>query len=78
MKRALLAGIELEYEVYGDGAPVVLIHPGIFAKWFDPLIRESSLAGRNPFCTITALDAQAAAAWQVPSVLRTTPGMHGC
>ena len=47
MKRAALDGVELEYEVYGDGEPVVLIHPGIFADWFDPLIREGALAGRH-------------------------------
>jgi pimeloyl-ACP methyl ester carboxylesterase len=43
-KRAMLAGIELEYVVEGTGAPVVLIHPGHFADWFMPLLDESALA----------------------------------
>jgi hypothetical protein len=47
MKRAALDGVEREYEVYGNGEPVVLIHPGIFADWFEPLIREGALAGRH-------------------------------
>jgi pimeloyl-ACP methyl ester carboxylesterase len=43
MHRALLEGIELEYEVRGAGAPVVLIHPGHFADWFTPLLDEPVL-----------------------------------
>lgn len=43
MDRALLAGVELEYEVRGVGEPVVLIHPGHFADWFTPLLHESAL-----------------------------------
>jgi pimeloyl-ACP methyl ester carboxylesterase len=43
-KRAMLAGIELEYVVEGTGEPVVLIHPGHFADWFIPLLDESALA----------------------------------
>ena len=47
MKRAALDGVELEYEVFGEGEPVLLIHPGIFADWFEPLLREGSLAKRH-------------------------------
>jgi pimeloyl-ACP methyl ester carboxylesterase len=46
MDRAIFDGVELEYEVHGDGEPVLLIHPGIFADWFTPLLREPALAGR--------------------------------
>jgi pimeloyl-ACP methyl ester carboxylesterase len=46
MKRAVLDGIELEYELHGDGEPVVLIHPGIFADWFTPLLQEPALISR--------------------------------
>lgn len=42
----MLDGVELEYEVHGDGEPVLLIHPGIFADWFSPLMAEPALAGR--------------------------------
>jgi len=46
MDRAIFDGVELEYEVHGDGEPVLLIHPGIFADWFTPLLREPALASR--------------------------------
>jgi pimeloyl-ACP methyl ester carboxylesterase len=43
MDRALLEGVELEYEVRGAGASVVLIHPGHFADWFTPLLAEPAV-----------------------------------
>jgi pimeloyl-ACP methyl ester carboxylesterase len=43
MERAAVEGIELEYEVWGAGEPVVLIHPGHFADWFAPLLDEPAL-----------------------------------
>jgi pimeloyl-ACP methyl ester carboxylesterase len=43
MDRAALEDVELEYEVRGDGEPVVLIHPGHFADWFTPLLDEPAL-----------------------------------
>jgi pimeloyl-ACP methyl ester carboxylesterase len=46
MDRARLNGFELEYEIHGDGEPVLLIHPGIFAGWFTPLFEQPSLASR--------------------------------
>jgi pimeloyl-ACP methyl ester carboxylesterase len=46
MSRASLDGIELEYEVRGAGEPVVLVHPGVFARWYQPLLDEPALAGR--------------------------------
>ncbi len=46
MNRAALEGIELEYESRGAGEPVVLIHPGIFADWFRPLLEEPALTDR--------------------------------
>lgn len=46
MDRARVDGVELEYEIHGDGEPVLLIHPGIFADWFSPLFEQPSLASR--------------------------------
>jgi len=46
MDRAVLDDVELEYEVQGNGEPVLLIHPGIFADWFTPLMHEPSLTRR--------------------------------
>jgi pimeloyl-ACP methyl ester carboxylesterase len=46
MDRALLGDVELEYEVHGSGEPVLLVHPGIFADWFTPLLREAALSSR--------------------------------
>ncbi len=43
MDRAAIEGIELEYEIWGAGEPVVLIHPGHFADWFTPLLAEPAL-----------------------------------
>ena len=44
MDIARLDGVEIEYEVHGDGEPVLLIHPGIFADWFAPLVRQPALS----------------------------------
>ena len=51
MPRATLDGIELEYEVRGAGEPgagepVVLMHAGICADFFQPLMEESALTQR--------------------------------
>jgi pimeloyl-ACP methyl ester carboxylesterase len=46
MSRVHVNGLELEYESRGSGEPVVLIHAGIFADWFKPLVEESALTGR--------------------------------
>jgi len=46
MDRAKLGNVEIEYEVKGDGEPVVLIHPGIFSDWFAPLRKEPILASQ--------------------------------
>jgi pimeloyl-ACP methyl ester carboxylesterase len=43
MGRAVFEGVELEYEVRGNGEWVVLIHAGVFADWFKPLLEETSL-----------------------------------
>ena len=44
--RADLGGVVLEYETRGAGEPVVLVHAGICADWFKPLLEEPALAGR--------------------------------
>ncbi len=46
MKRALLDGVELEYELQGAGEPVVLIHWGLGVAWAQPLLDEPVLADR--------------------------------
>lgn len=46
MSRVNVDGLELEYESRGSGEPVVLIHAGIFADWFKPLLEEAALTGR--------------------------------
>jgi pimeloyl-ACP methyl ester carboxylesterase len=46
MNRAVLDDVELEYELHGDGEAVMLIHPGIFADWLTPLLREPALISR--------------------------------
>jgi pimeloyl-ACP methyl ester carboxylesterase len=46
MSRTSVNGVELEYETRGSGEPVVLVHAGIFADWFRPLLEESALTGR--------------------------------
>jgi pimeloyl-ACP methyl ester carboxylesterase len=46
MERARLEGVELEFEIRGAGEPVVLMHAGICADWFEPLLEESALTGR--------------------------------
>jgi pimeloyl-ACP methyl ester carboxylesterase len=42
-RRARVEGVELEYEVLGTGDPVVLIHAGVCADWFAPLLEEPVL-----------------------------------
>jgi pimeloyl-ACP methyl ester carboxylesterase len=44
MERALIAGVELEYELRGSGDPVVLIHWGVGVVWAEPLLEEPALA----------------------------------
>jgi len=46
LSRANVDGLELEYETRGSGEPVVLVHAGIFADWFKPLVDEPGFAGR--------------------------------
>lgn len=43
MERASIDGIEVEYEIRGLGAPVVLIHWGICATWAEPLLNAPAL-----------------------------------
>ena len=42
--RAQLDEITLAYTERGSGDPVVLIHAGMFADWFAPLLSEASLS----------------------------------
>jgi pimeloyl-ACP methyl ester carboxylesterase len=51
MKRATVDGVDLEYEIRGTGDPVVLIHAGLLADWFVPLLEQPALAGS--FQTLT-------------------------
>lgn len=47
LARADLGGIRLAYEVRGTGEPVVLLHAGVFADWFVPLLEQSALTERH-------------------------------
>jgi pimeloyl-ACP methyl ester carboxylesterase len=49
--RAALEGFELEYQRRGSGEPVVFVHAGVFADWFEPLLREPALADRYSMVT---------------------------
>jgi pimeloyl-ACP methyl ester carboxylesterase len=46
MSRVAVQGLELEYEIRGSGEPVVLVHAGIFADWFKPILDEPALTDR--------------------------------
>lgn len=46
MNRARIDGAELEYEVRGDGEPVVLVHGSHIADAFAPLLAEPALTER--------------------------------
>ena len=52
MERVRIDEIELECEVRGSGEPVVLIHAGVCAEWFKPLMAEAALTGSLPACQI--------------------------
>ena len=39
-----VAGVELDYRVVGNGAPVVFLHGGILTSWFEPVMAEPVLA----------------------------------
>jgi pimeloyl-ACP methyl ester carboxylesterase len=43
MDRAALNGVELEYEIRGAGEPVVLMHAGVCADFFQPFVEEPAL-----------------------------------
>ena len=45
-ERAPLDGVELEYQVRGTGAPVVLLHNGALIEGFRPLLEEPVLTDR--------------------------------
>src|SRR4051794_8975158 len=46
MQRSALDGITLAYQPVGNGEPVLLIHAGVLADWFAPLLAESVLTDR--------------------------------
>jgi pimeloyl-ACP methyl ester carboxylesterase len=46
MQRAPIDGIELEYEICGTGEPVVLMHAGLCADFFRPLIEQRGRTDR--------------------------------
>ena len=46
MERANVNGVTLEYEVRGDGEPVVLLHGGLLADENTPLAKEPALTER--------------------------------
>jgi 3-oxoadipate enol-lactonase len=46
-RAAVEPGVELEYRLQGHGEPVVLLHAGLFADWFQPLLDEPAFAARH-------------------------------
>lgn len=47
MDRVSLAGTGFAYEIRGDGEPVVLIHAGVCADFFAPLMDQPALSGHR-------------------------------
>ncbi len=45
MQHVTIDGVRLAYEVHGDGEPVVLIHAGVIADFFAPLMGRPELSG---------------------------------
>jgi pimeloyl-ACP methyl ester carboxylesterase len=45
MDRLSVDGVGLDYDLRGDGEPVVLIHAGVCADFFAPLMDQPALAG---------------------------------
>ena len=50
-QRMAVDGVELEYRIVGQGEPIVLVHAGVFADWFAPLLREPALVDRYRLVT---------------------------
>ena len=69
MDRMTTDGVGLAYEVRGHGQPVVLIHAGVCADFFAPLMDEPALAG-TACCATTGSGTGAA----TPSRARSTRG----
>ncbi len=46
MDRVALDDVEIEYEIRGEGEPVVFVHHGAGVDWFSPLTRDPALADR--------------------------------
>ena len=67
MQRAPIDGIELEYEIRGTGEPVVLIHAGVCADFFRPLIDSALSPAGTPCSATTAAATRAATACRVRS-----------
>jgi pimeloyl-ACP methyl ester carboxylesterase len=47
MDTSTINGVKLEYEVRGQGEPVLLIHGALVAETFGPMMREPSLANHR-------------------------------
>ena len=47
MERADIDGLTLEYEDRGSGEPILLMHAGLCADWFKPLVDEPALERRR-------------------------------
>ena len=65
MDRAISDGVALQYEVRGEGEPVILIHPGIFVDWLRHWSANRFLRPATGSSATTASAVVAAAAWPV-------------
>jgi pimeloyl-ACP methyl ester carboxylesterase len=50
-RRAPAGTAVLEYEMRGTGDPVVFIHAGVFADWFEPLLNRPALSSAHALLT---------------------------
>ena len=63
MSRAAIDGIELEYELRGAGAPVVLVHAGVCADFFLPLMEQHELTGCHAVLSYHRVGYAGSTAW---------------
>lgn len=56
LDRVDLEGVELEYDLRGDGDVLALIHAGVCADFFEPLQDEPALAERSLQLALDAPD----------------------
>jgi pimeloyl-ACP methyl ester carboxylesterase len=46
MQQASIGDVVLDYEVRGDGEPILFVHGGVIADWFKPLVAKPAFGSR--------------------------------